>query len=143
MRRRVAECVRWAFERTRDGFETAVEFELQRRRALRTAQRYVDWLLVQAREAPFEVIGREVAVDLDLDGHPFVGYIDRLDRDERSGGTGVVDYKTGAIAQSAAEYREKVRRFKDFQLPFYYWARTALGDRSDAPGASAAQRRAA
>ena len=129
MRRRVAECVRWAFERTRDGFETAVEFELQRRRALRTAQRYVDWLLVQAREAPFEVIGREVAVDLDLDGHPFVGYIDRLDRDERSGGTGVVDYKTGSIAQSAAEYREKVRRFKDFQLPFYYWARTAVGDR--------------
>ncbi len=129
MRRRVAECVRWAFERTRDGFETAVEFELQRRRALRTAQRYVDWLLVQAREAPFEVIGREVAVNLDLDGYPFVGYIDRLDRDERSGGTGVVDYKTGSIALSAAEYREKVRRFRDFQLPFYYWARTAEGDR--------------
>jgi hypothetical protein len=129
MRRRVAECVGWAFERMRDGFETAVEFELQRRRALRTAQRYVDWLLVQAREAPFEVVGREVPVDLDLDGHPFVGYIDRLDRDERSGGTGVVDYKTGSIAQSAAEYREKVRRFKDFQLPFYYWARTAVGDR--------------
>ena len=129
MRRRVADCVRWAFERTRDGFETAVEFELQRRRALRTAQRYVDWLLVQAREAPFEVVGREVAVNLDLDGHPFVGYIDRLDRDERSGGTGVVDYKTGSIALSAAEYREKVRRFRDFQLPFYYWARTAEGDR--------------
>ena len=129
MRRRVAECVRWAFERTRDGFETAVEFELQRRRALRTAQRYVDWLLVQAREAPFEVVGREVAVNLDLDGYPFVGYIDRLDRDERSGGTGVVDYKTGSIALSAAEYREKVRRFRDFQLPFYYWARTAEGDR--------------
>lgn len=129
MRRRVAECVRWAFERTRDGFETAVEFELQRRRALRTAQRYVDWLLVQAREAPFEVIGREVSVDLDLDGHPFVGFIDRLDRDERSGGIGVVDYKTGSIAHSAAEYREKVRTFRDFQLPFYYWARIAAGDR--------------
>lgn len=129
MRQHVAQCVRWAFERTRDGFETAVEFELQRRRALRTAQRYVDWLLVQAREAPFEVVGREVPVELDLGGYPFVGFIDRLDRDERSGGTGVVDYKTGSIAQSAAEYREKVRRFRDFQLPFYYWARTAQGDR--------------
>ena len=73
MRRRLAECVTWAFERTRDGFETAVEFELQRRRARRTAQRYIDWLIVQAKEAPFEVIGREVAVDLELGGHAFVG----------------------------------------------------------------------
>jgi RecB family exonuclease len=129
MRRRVAECVTWAFERNRDGFETPVEFELQRRRAQRTAQRYVDWLLAQEKRAPFEVIGREVAVELDLGGYPFVGFIDRLDRDERSGGIGVVDYKTGSIATSAAEYRDKIRRFRDFQLPFYYWARTAAGDR--------------
>ena len=129
MRRRVAECVTWAFERNRDGFDTAVEFELQRRRAQRTAQRYVDWLIVQAREAPFEVIGREVPVEIELGSHPFVGFIDRLDRDERSGGIQVVDYKTGSIASSAADYREKIRRFREFQLPFYYWARTAKGDR--------------
>lgn len=128
MRSRVDECVKWAFERNRDGFETAVEFELQSRRARRTAQRYVDWLLVQERTAPFEVIGREVSADVDLDGFPFVGYIDRLDRDERSQTIGVVDYKTGSIAVTAADYREKVRRFRDFQLPFYYWARTAAGD---------------
>ena len=133
MRRRCAGAIReyvtWAFERNRDGFETRVEFELQVRRAQRTAQRYIDWLLAQEREAPFEVIGREVPAKLDLDGRPFVGFIDRLDRDERSGGIGVVDYKTGSIATSAAEYRDKVRRFRDFQLPFYYWARTAAGDR--------------
>lgn len=129
MRRRVVEYVTWAFERNRDGFETAVEFELQRRRAQRTAQRYVDWLIVQAREAPFEVIGREVPVEIELGSHPFVGFIDRLDRDERSGGIQVVDYKTGSIASSAADYREKIRRFREFQLPFYYWARTAKGDR--------------
>jgi RecB family exonuclease len=129
MRRRVRECVTWAFERNRDGFETPVEFELQVRRAQRTAQRYVAWLLAQEREGPFEVLGREVAAELDLEGRPFVGYIDRLDRDERSGGIGVVDYKTGSIAASPAEYAEKIRRFKDFQLPFYYWARTAAGDR--------------
>ncbi|MBV8117291.1 MAG: PD-(D/E)XK nuclease family protein, partial [Candidatus Eremiobacteraeota bacterium] len=129
MRRRVAECVTWAFERNRDGFETPVEFVLQRRRAQRTAQRYVDWLLVQENVAPFEVIGREVAVELELEGFPFVGFIDRLDRDERSGGIGVVDYKTGSIATSAAEYRDKIARFEEFQLPFYYWARTAAGDR--------------
>ena len=39
MRRRIRECVTWAFERNRDGFETPVEFELQVRRAQRTAQR--------------------------------------------------------------------------------------------------------
>jgi len=129
MRSRMRECVTWAFERNRDGFETRVEFELQVRRAQRTAQRYVDWLLAQELEAPFEVLGREVSAELDLDGRPFVGFIDRLDRDERTGDIGVVDYKTGSIATSAAEYGEKVRRFRDFQLPFYYWARTAAGDR--------------
>ncbi len=129
MRRRLGECVTWAFAANRDGFSTAVEFELQVRRAQRTAQRYVDWLLTQADEAPFVVLGREVAASLELDGRPFVGYIDRLDRDERSGGIRVVDYKTGHIATSASDYCDKVRRFRDFQLPFYYWARTAEGDR--------------
>lgn len=129
MRRRIAECVTWAFERNRDGFTTAVEFELQVRRAQRTAQRYIDWLLGSARETPFEVLGREVPAALELDGRPFVGYIDRLDFDERSGGVAIVDYKTGHIATSPAEYCEKVRHFRDFQLPFYYWARTAAGDR--------------
>lgn len=129
MRSRIREYVTWAFERNRSGFSTQVEFELQVRRAQRTAQRYVDWLLAQEREAPFEVLGREVPVQIELDGHAFMGFIDRLDRDERTGGVGVVDYKTGSIANTAAEYREKVRSFREFQLPLYYWARTAAGDR--------------
>jgi RecB family exonuclease len=128
MRRRVRECITWAFERQRDGFATRVEFELQVRRAQRTAQRYVDWLLAQAAQAPFEVVGREVAAEIDLDGYAFVGYIDRLDRDERTGEVGVVDYKTGNIAANPREYADRVRRFADFQLPFYYWARTIAGD---------------
>jgi hypothetical protein len=41
----------------------------------------------------------------------------------------VIDYKTGSIALSAAEYRDDVAAFREFQLPFYYWARTAAGDR--------------
>jgi RecB family exonuclease len=129
MRARIREHITWAFERNRSGFETAVEFELQVRRAQRTVQRYVNWLLAMEREAPFEVLGREVAANLELEGRPFVGYIDRLDRDERSGGVSVVDYKTGNIAATPAEYGDKVRRFRDFQLPFYYWARTDAGDR--------------
>ena len=129
MRGRIVGYVTWAFQRFREQFESAVEFELQRRRAQRTAQRYVDWVLAEAQKHPFTVIGREISVELDLDGFPFVGYIDRLDRDDATGAVSIFDYKTGSIAASAAEYRDAVRSFADFQLPFYYWARTALGDR--------------
>jgi len=118
-----------AFERHRLGFDTAVEYELQRRRARRTVRPYVRWLVERARRAPFTVIGVEEKVELALGDYAFVGYIDRLDRDDATHGVTVVDYKTGSIAESSAEYREKVARFHDFQLPFYYWARTAAGDR--------------
>ncbi len=129
MRAKIAGYVNWAFERYREQFDTEVEFELQKRRAQRTAARYVDWLLEEAERAPFTVVGREIPVALDLDGFDFVGFIDRLDRDDRTGAVSIYDYKTGSIAGSATEYRDKVRRFRDFQLPFYYWARTAAGDR--------------
>ncbi|MBV9271250.1 MAG: PD-(D/E)XK nuclease family protein [Candidatus Eremiobacteraeota bacterium] len=118
-----------AFDKFRSQFDTAVEFELQLRRAQRTGKRYVEWLLAQAQRSPFTVVGCELPAQLELEGYNFIGYIDRLDRDETTGNVVVIDYKTGAIATSAAEYREKVRQFKDFQLPFYYWARTAEGDR--------------
>ncbi|MDQ2872117.1 MAG: PD-(D/E)XK nuclease family protein [Candidatus Eremiobacteraeota bacterium] len=118
-----------SFDRFKNQFGTAVEYELQRRRAQRTAKRYVEWIVAEARRSPFTVIGNELGAQLDLEGFNFIGYIDRLDRDDRSGNVAVIDYKTGSIATTAAEYREKVREFKDFQLPFYYWARTAEGDR--------------
>jgi RecB family exonuclease len=129
MRQKIVGYVNWAFERYRNEFDTAVEVELHKRRAQRTAQRYVDWLLAESIRAPFTVIGREIATQLDLEGFAFVGYIDRIDRDDRTGSVAIIDYKTGSIATSAAEYRDKVRRFRDFQLPFYYWSRTAEGDR--------------
>jgi RecB family exonuclease len=121
-------CVVTAFDRHRTRFDAPVEYELQKRRARRTAKRYLTWLLERARRAPFEVIGCETATDVELGGHRFVGFIDRLDRDDRTGTVTVVDYKTGAIAMSAAEYLADVRAFREFQLPFYYWARTAAGD---------------
>lgn len=122
-------CINSAFERYRGRFDAPVEYELQRRRARRTAKRYFQWLVERARRAPFEVIGCEVSTELDLDGHAFVGYIDRLDRDDRTGSVTVIDYKTGSIATNAAQYRADVAAFREFQLPFYYWARTAAGDR--------------
>jgi RecB family exonuclease len=118
-----------SFERFRSGFDTQVEYELQRRRAKRTGRRYLSWFVERARKTPFTVIGTETAVELDLEGYSFIGYIDRLDRDDATHGVTVVDYKTGSIAESAREYRAKVANFLDFQLPFYYWARTAAGDR--------------
>ncbi|MFZ1126524.1 MAG: PD-(D/E)XK nuclease family protein, partial [Candidatus Baltobacteraceae bacterium] len=118
-----------AFERYRAGFATNVEFELQCRRARRTARRYLAWFLERSRTQPFAVVGTEASVALALEGYDFIGYIDRLDRHDASGAITVIDYKTGAIAESAQAYRAKVAEFLDFQLPFYYWARTAQGDR--------------
>ena len=65
MRTSIARHVTWAFERYRLQFDTPVELELQRRRALRTAERYVDWVVAEAKRAPFTVIGSEIAVSLD------------------------------------------------------------------------------
>lgn len=129
LERRLEGYVNAAFDRHRNLFDTPVEYELQRRRAQRTARKYVEWLAAEAKRAPFTVVGCELSAELQIDGYDFIGYIDRLDRDERTGAVTVIDYKTGSIAMSAAEYREKVRQFKDFQLPFYYWARTEAGDR--------------
>jgi RecB family exonuclease len=122
-------CIVTSFDRHRTRFDAPVEFELQKRRARRTAKRYLTWLLERARRAPFEVIGCETSTDVALGGFSFVGYIDRLDRDDATGEITVVDYKTGAIAKSAGDYLADVQAFREFQLPFYYWARTAAGDR--------------
>jgi hypothetical protein len=129
MREKIPIYVNTAFEKYANLFDNRLEMELQKRRARRTAQRYVDWLVAEATRAPFTVIGRELEARLEMEGFAFVGFIDRLDRDDATGATSVVDYKTGIIAESAEEYRSDVLSFKDFQLPFYYWARTAEGDR--------------
>jgi RecB family exonuclease len=118
-----------SFDRHRTRFDAPVEFELQKRRARRTGKRYAAWLVERARREPFTVVGCETSADVSLGGHPFVGFIDRLDRNDATGEITVVDYKTGAIATSAGDYLDDVLAFRDFQLPFYYWARTAAGDR--------------
>jgi len=127
--RKLDERVVEAFERFRSGFATNVEYELHRRRARRTAPRYLDWFIRRSQEEPFSVIGTEAEALLQLEGYDFIGYIDRLDRADATGHVTVIDYKTGSIAASAAEHRTKIADFLDFQLPFYYWVRTAQGDR--------------
>lgn len=117
-----------AFDRHAHAFDSMLEVQLQKRRAQRTAIRYIDWLIKRGQQAPFEVIGNETHAPLDLDGFQFTGFIDRLDRDLASEGVTVVDYKTGNIATTAAAYREDIAALREFQLPFYYWSRTAAGD---------------
>jgi RecB family exonuclease len=117
-----------AFEQYRIHFGSEVEFRLNRRRAQRTARKYLTWLHERAAKEPFEVIGCELKADINLDGVDFRGYIDRVDRDKRSGRVTVFDYKTGSIAESAAEYRKKINDRKEFQLPYYYWAQTLSGE---------------
>lgn len=117
-----------AFEQHRIHFGSEVEFRLNRRRAQRTAKKYMTWLRTRAEKEPFEVIGCEIKADMNLDGVEFRGFIDRIDRDAKSGRVTVFDYKTGSIAESAAEYRNKINDRKEFQLPYYYWARTLAGD---------------
>jgi len=110
-------------------FTWAVQAELGRIKARKVARHYVRWLVARARREPFETVAIEGRQLLDLEGFSFVGYIDRLDRSLQSGEITIIDYKTGNVAESAYAYREKVRAGADFQLPFYYWARRAQGDR--------------
>ncbi len=128
MQQRLDALVVDAFERARPTFDTVVEVELQKQRARRTALRYIDWLCERAEQLPFEVIGIERRVAPTIGDRQFVGFIDRIDRFERDGSLAVIDYKTGSIAESAKEYRERVRRFEDFQLPFYYWSQQLAGE---------------
>ena len=117
-----------AFEQHRINFGSEVEFRLNRRRAQRTAKKYLAWLAERAAREPFEVVGCEIKADITIDGIEFRGYIDRVDRDKRTGRVTVFDYKTGSIAGSAAEYRKDVNDGKEFQLPYYYWAQTLAGE---------------
>src|SRR6202020_3101793 len=71
-------CVVAAFDRHRTRFDAPVEFELQKRRARRTAKKYLSWLIERARKAPFEVVGCETSTDVKLGEYSFIGYIDRL-----------------------------------------------------------------
>ena len=117
-----------AFEQYRAQFGSEVEFRLNQRRAQRTGKKYLSWLRARADKEPFEVVGCELAADINLDGVEFRGYIDRVDRDAHTGRVTVFDYKTGSIASSAAEYRKRINDGKEFQLPYYYWARRLSGD---------------
>ncbi len=97
MRRELRGHIDRAFASHRNDFDSAVEYELQVRRARRTAQKYVSWLVAKARRAPFTVIGRELQAQMDVGGYNFIGYIDRLDRDDATGRVSIIDYRSSTI----------------------------------------------
>lgn len=122
------ELLRASFAKYAAGLGSPLEAELHTRRALRTGERYIDWLVRRAAAEPFTIVGNETHATLEIAGFAFTGYIDRIDQNERDGSLSIMDYKTGGIAETAAEYRDDVAAFKEFQLPLYYWSRVAQGE---------------
>jgi CRISPR/Cas system-associated exonuclease Cas4 (RecB family) len=132
-----------SFEKHHSDLGTKLEYMLQVRRAERTIRHYIEWFISQSVQEPFDIVGNETSLNLFLheDGtfaekaaaegerqtFHFIGYIDRLDKNTYKQVT-VIDYKTGSIAENAEDYRRKVKKGLEYQLPLYYWAQTAAGD---------------
>ena len=86
--------------------------ELERERLARLAR---EWLEVEKRRAPFEVLFVEQQRDLTVSGLQLSSRIDRMDRLER-GGHVLIDYKTGGLTTPK---QWEGPRPDDPQLPLY------------------------
>src|SRR5688572_3695233 len=95
------------------------ELELEGRFAELEAERLQrlgrDWLAVEARRAPFEVVNVEQERELEVAGLVFKGRIDRMDK-LADGTHAVIDYKTG---RTVTPKDWKGPRPDDPQLPLY------------------------
>ena len=118
-----------AFDRMSGQFASALEREVLRLRARRVAAHYARWLCGEARRAPYEIVELESRQSLALDGHRFVGYIDRVDRPLAGGPVTIFDYKTGRIESDAEAYLARIRSGEEAQLPIYYAMLCARGER--------------
>jgi RecB family exonuclease len=117
-----------AFGQAHGDFASQLEYEVLRLRARQVAKHYVRWLYDEAADAPLEIVEIESRQTLLLDGHRFVGYIDRVDRPRGGGPITIFDYKTGRIEDDPAEYVRSVRSGEEGQLALYYAMRRAQGD---------------
>jgi len=78
----------------------------------------------QARQAAlgWRVKATEFKADeRELDGMRVRGIIDRVDFNERTGEWRICDYKTGDKVEEPAKVHFKADRFRDLQLPLYFW----------------------
>jgi probable DNA repair protein len=87
--------------------------ELERERLAGLAR---EWLDIERKRAPFEVVKVEEPMKLVAGNLQLAGRIDRMDRLVDGGGLAVIDYKTGSNASPAAWLGE---RPDDCQLPLY------------------------
>ncbi len=117
-----------AFGRSRDAFDSQLEYEVSRMRARRMAEQYVRWLATESSRAPMEIVHVELLQRLRHGGHDFIGYIDRIDRPVGGGPSTILDYKTGRIDADADDYLAKIRRGDEAQLALYHAMREAGGD---------------
>src|SRR5690606_33528576 len=91
------------------------------------------WATVEAYfscQEPGEVepVARELEVQVELDGVPFRGFIDLVERDPRSGQVVVSDYKTGAPPPRGKPWSADREREKLWQPQWYAAALPALGE---------------
>jgi probable DNA repair protein len=80
----------------------------------RTIEVLTEWLAMEARRTPFDVMGHQIDVEMTLGGLQLRGRIDRLD--EIGDAHVVIDYKTGAVNGVKVW---QIPRPRMPQLPFY------------------------
>ncbi len=95
-----------------------------RQRAWATVETYFSML------HPSEVVpvARELEVKVDLDGVPFRGFVDLVERDPVTSAVVVTDYKTGAPPVAGKPWSDEQKVEKLWQPLWYAAALTELGD---------------
>jgi putative RecB family exonuclease len=73
-------------------------------------------------------IGQEIQVDVDLDGVPFMGYVDLVERDPDTGDVVVTDYKTGKPPSTGMPWSGDERGEKLLQPLWYAAALQEMGE---------------
>jgi probable DNA repair protein len=123
----IASAAAHAVDRVRDRHPGPLEgrfAELERERLAAVAR---EWLAIERRRAPFEVVKVEEPMDLAAGNLQIKGRIDRMDRILDGGGLAVIDYKTGANASTAMWLGDPP---DDCQLPLYALAADAADVRA-------------
>lgn len=91
------------------------------------------WAIIEAyytQTNPKEVdpIEQEMQVDVDLDGVPFRGFVDLVERDPKTGEVVITDYKTGKPPSRGTPWSEKEREEKMLQPLWYAAAVQEMGE---------------
>lgn len=115
----VAELERCAHARFGSASRPAVLLQVEKLRS--RLARVACWQARQAAQG-WRVKATEFqAEERDLDGMRVRGIIDRVDFNERTGQWRICDYKTGDKVEEPAKVHFKAGRFRDLQLPLYFW----------------------